>query len=149
MGLLGFGQGFEPVGDFVKAFGARGLGHTWIHIGVFMGLAGDGRFEIGIGGADRLARGRISNFLQIFQMAMGMTGLTFCGGAEHSRDIVMAFDVGLLREIKVTAVGLAFAGKGFFEIFPGLGVFEFGDRLRGEFRDEHWPYKARELTSLE
>ena len=34
----------------------------------------------------------------------------------------MAFDIGLLREIQIAAIGLAFAGKGFFQIFPGLGV---------------------------
>src|SRR6185312_14413472 len=35
VGLLGLGQGLEPVGDLVKAFRARGLGHARIHVGVF------------------------------------------------------------------------------------------------------------------
>src|SRR5579863_6312558 len=95
MGLLGLGQGLEPVGDFVKAFRTRRLGHARIHVGIFVGLARDGGLEIGVGGADRLAGRRIAHFLQIFQMAMGMTGLAFRGGAEHGGDIVIAFDVGL------------------------------------------------------
>src|SRR5471030_1213765 len=126
MGLFSLGQRLEPVGDFVKAFAARGLGHARIHVGIFVGLARDRGFEIGIGGADRLARRRIANFFQIFQMAMGMAGLAFGGGAEHGGDIVKAFDIGLLREIKIAAIGLAFAGEGLFEVSPGLGVFESG-----------------------
>src|ERR1700683_1745125 len=35
MALLGLGQGLEPVGDFVKAFRAGGLGHARIHVGIF------------------------------------------------------------------------------------------------------------------
>lgn len=38
---FGFGQRFEPVGDLVEAFFARGLGHVQIHVGVFVSLAGD------------------------------------------------------------------------------------------------------------
>ena len=126
MALLGLGQGLEPVGDFVEAFAARGLGHARIHVGVFVGLARDRGLEIGVGGADRLAGRRIAHFFQIFQMAMRMAGLAFGGGAEHGGDIVIAFDIGLLREIEIAAVGLAFAGEGVFQIFPGLGVFQGG-----------------------
>jgi hypothetical protein len=36
----------------------------------------------------------------------------------------MAFNVRLLREIEIAAVGLALAGESLFEIFPGLGVFQ-------------------------
>src|SRR5205807_707777 len=92
----------------------------------FVGFARDRSLEVGVGGADRLAGGRIAHFFQIFQMAMGMAGLAFGGGAEHGGDIVMALHIGLLREIEIAAVGLAFAGKSFFEIFPGLGVLECG-----------------------
>src|ERR1700761_6259170 len=106
MALLGFRQGLEPVGDFVKAFAARGLGHARIHVGVFVGLARDGGFEVGIGGADGLAGRRIAHFLQIFQMTMGMAGFAFGGGAEYGGDIVVTFDIGLLCEIEVAAVGL-------------------------------------------
>src|SRR5215469_419778 len=42
MGLLRLCQGLEPIGDFLKAFGTRGLGHARIHVGIFVGLARDG-----------------------------------------------------------------------------------------------------------
>src|ERR1700748_1787305 len=83
MGLLGLGQGLEPVGDFVKAFRTRGLGHARIHVGIFVGLARDGGLQIGVGAADGLAGRRIADLLQIFQMAVGVTGLAFGGGAGH------------------------------------------------------------------
>src|SRR6185437_3348614 len=92
--LFGLGQGLEPVGDFVKAFRASGFGHARIHVGVFVGLARDRRLQIGVGGADRLAGGRIAHFLQIFQMAVRMTGLAFGGGAEYGSDIIVTFDIG-------------------------------------------------------
>ena len=62
----------------------------------------------------------------IFQMAVRVAGFAFRGGAEHGGDIVIAFDIGLLREIEIAAIGLAFAGKRFFEVFPGLGVVQGG-----------------------
>ena len=66
--------------------------------------------------ADRLAGRRIADCFQIFQMAVGMAGLAFGGGAEHGGDIVIAFDVGLLCEIEIAAVGLAFAGERVLQI---------------------------------
>ena len=64
---------------------ARGLGHARIHVGVFVGLAGDRGFQIGIGGGLRLAGGRIAHFFQIFQMAMGVARLAFRGGSGTRR----------------------------------------------------------------
>src|SRR6185312_2879579 len=69
--LLGLRQGLEPVGDFLEAFRTGRFGHARIHVGIFVGLARDRGLEIGVGGADRLAGGRIAHFFQIFQMAMG------------------------------------------------------------------------------
>ena len=48
---------------------------------------------------------------------MGVAGLALGGGAEHGGDIVIAFDVGLLREIEVATVGLAFASEGVLQVF--------------------------------
>jgi hypothetical protein len=59
-------------------------------------------------------------------MAVRVAGFAFGGGAEDGGDVVVTFDVGLLREIEVTAVRLAFAGEGFLQIFPGLGAFQSG-----------------------
>ena len=57
-------------------------------------------------------------------MAMGVAGLAFRGRAEHGGDIVVAFDIGLLCEIEIASVSLAFAGKGVFQIVLGLGTLE-------------------------
>src|SRR3546814_18013903 len=57
-------------------------------------------------------------------MAMGMTGFTFGGGAEHGGDIVVAFDIGLLREVQITAIGLRLASEGGLQVVFGLGAFE-------------------------
>ena len=57
-------------------------------------------------------------------MAVGMTGLAFRGGAEHGRDVVIAFHVGLGCEVKVTAVGLGFAGEGVFQMLFGFRALE-------------------------
>jgi hypothetical protein len=59
-------------------------------------------------------------------VTMGMAGFAFRGGAENGGDVIMAFDVGLLCELEVAAIGLAFAGESLFQIFPGLGVLESG-----------------------
>ena len=58
--------------------------------------------------ADRQASGRVADRLEEFEMAVRVAGLAFGGRAEHRRDIVVAFDVGLLGEIEVAAVGLRF-----------------------------------------
>ena len=41
MRFLGSCESFEPLCDFVEAFGACSLGEAWIHFGVLVGLAGD------------------------------------------------------------------------------------------------------------
>src|SRR3546814_1289334 len=46
------------------------------------------------------------------------------GGAEHGGDIVVAFDIGLLREVQITAIGLRLASEGGLQVIFGLGAFE-------------------------
>jgi hypothetical protein len=53
-----------------------------------------------------------------------MAGLAFGGRTEYRGDVVIAFDVGLLGEIKIAAVRLRFAGECGFQIFFGLAAFE-------------------------
>ena len=53
-------------------------------------------------------------------MPVGVAGLAFGGGAEHGGDVVIAFDICLLREIEIAAIGLALAGKGVFQVLKGL-----------------------------
>lgn len=47
--LLGLGESFEPVGDLIKTFLARGPRHSGIHVGVFVGFAGNRGNQILIG----------------------------------------------------------------------------------------------------
>src|SRR6188768_2486120 len=50
--LLGARERLEPLGDLVKALVARGASKTGVHLGVLVGLAGDGRLEVVGGRAD-------------------------------------------------------------------------------------------------
>src|SRR5947207_9846283 len=77
MRFLGLGEGLEPVGDLVEAFLAGGARHARIHIGVFVGLAGDGGAQIIAGAADRLAGRRVADLFDIFEMTVRMAGLAF------------------------------------------------------------------------
>jgi NAD/NADP transhydrogenase alpha subunit len=60
-------------------------------------------------------------------MAVGVAGFAFGGRAEHGGNIVVAFDVGLLCEIEVTAVGLAFTSERGLEVFLGLRSLQSHD----------------------
>jgi hypothetical protein len=64
--------------------------------------------------ADREARRRVARLAEVFEVAMGMTGLAFGGVAEESGDLRIAFDISMLRKIQVTAVGLGFAANASF-----------------------------------
>src|SRR6266478_1037144 len=75
MRLPGLCERLEPVGDFVEAFLAGGAGHARIHVGVSVGLAGDRGLEVVGGRTDRLAGRRVAHFLEIFEMAVRVTGL--------------------------------------------------------------------------
>src|SRR5215212_3277386 len=109
--LFGLRQGLEPIGDLIEALLAGGARHARIHVGVFVRLAGDRGLQVVAGAADRLSGRRVADFLEKFEVAMRVAGLAFGGRAKYSGDIVIAFDVGLLREIQITTVGLALAGE--------------------------------------
>ena len=89
-----------------------------------MGFAGNGGTQIVGRGANRLAGRRVADFLEIFEMAVSVTGLALGGRTEHGRHVVVAFDVGLLGEVEVAPVRLAFAGEGGLQIFLGFGAFQ-------------------------
>src|SRR6516162_66751 len=124
MGLLGLREGLEPLGDLIEALFASRPGHPRVHVGVFVGFTGNGGPKIILGRTDRLAGCRIADFLQILEMAMGMAGLTLGGRAEYRRHVIVALDIGLLSEVEISAVGLAFAGESRFEIFFGLRILQ-------------------------
>jgi hypothetical protein len=93
MRLLRFGEGLEPLGDLFEALFARGAGHPWIHVGIFVGFPRNRSNEILRSAANRLAGYRIANFLKIFEVTMGVAGLTLCGRAEYRRDVVEPLDI--------------------------------------------------------
>ena len=103
-----------------------------IHVGVFVGLAGNGRRQIVVGRADRQAGGRIAEGFEEFEVAVGMAGLAFGGRAEHGGDIVVAFDVGLLREIQIAAVGLDSPANASFRLSSVL--LPLSAAITGSFR---------------
>ena len=153
--LFGLRQRLEPVGDLVEAFFARGACHARIHVGVFVRLAGDGGLEVVVGRADRQAGRRIADHLEELEMAVRMAGLAFRGRAEHGGDVVVAFDVGLLCEIEIAAVGLALAGERVLQILCGLRAFESRpwsspcDCGKREFRGRGDSARAGSVNSLE
>ena len=64
--------------------------------------------------------------LEELEVAVRVAGLALGGRAEHGGDVVVALDVGLLREIEIAAVGLALAGERCLQVVFGLGSFELG-----------------------
>ena len=46
MRALRLGEGFEPIGDFIKPFSAGRLGHARIHVRVLVGFASNGGFKV-------------------------------------------------------------------------------------------------------
>src|ERR1700741_897722 len=105
--LLGAGERLEPLRDLVEALVARGLGEAGVHLGLLVGLALDRRLQVVLGGADGAARRRGADLGQEGEWAERVAGLTFGNRAEQRRDVGVALDVGLLREVEVPAVRLA------------------------------------------
>src|SRR5882724_7969354 len=124
MRLPGLGERLEPVGDLVEAFLAGHARHARIHVGVFVGLAGDRGLEVVAGRTDRLAGRRGVHFLDIFEMTVRVPGLALGSRAEHGGDIVEALDLGLRGEIEIAADRLDLAGKRALKILRGLGSLE-------------------------
>jgi hypothetical protein len=53
-----------------------------------------------------------------------MACFTFSSRAKQRSHVVLAFNVGLVREIQVSTVGLGLACEGCLEVFFRLGAFE-------------------------
>src|SRR6185312_10391767 len=66
--LLGFGQGLEPIGDLVETFLAGRPRHTRIHVGVFVGFAGDRGNQVLVRRPNRLARRGVADHFEEFEM---------------------------------------------------------------------------------
>src|SRR5574342_845271 len=76
-------QRLEPLGQLGKTFIPRRLGHTWIHLGIFVGFAFDRGLQIRFSIADGYASGRITDFLEKIEMAECMAGFSFGRIAEQ------------------------------------------------------------------
>jgi hypothetical protein len=127
---LGLCERLEPIRDFLEPLTARGFRHARIHVGVFVGLAGDGGLQVVARLADRKPRRRIADGLEILEVPVRVARFTLGRRAEHRCDVVVAFDVGLGGEIQITAVRLRFAGKGVLQVLLGRAALEFHRSLR-------------------
>src|SRR6185437_271713 len=141
MRALRLGQGLEPVGDFLEAFLARGLGHARVHVGVLVGLARDRALQVGVGFAERQAGGGVAALFEVFEMAVSVAGLAFGGGAEHGGNVVVTLHVRLGGEVEVTAVGHGFAGKRVFQTLLGLRAFQLAHDITS------WRWAGRAMRS--
>ena len=121
---LGLGEGLEPVGYFVKTFGAGDFGHAGVHVGVFVGFAGDGGLKVFSGRAEGFAGGRVAALLEVFEVAVGVSGFTLRRCAKDRGDIGVALYVRLLGEVEVALVGTGFAIEGFDEVLVRFAAFQ-------------------------
>ena len=125
----GFRERLEPVRDLTEAFVTRRLRHARVHVRVLVRLACDRRLQVVGGGADRKPGCRVADLLEVFEMAVRVSGLALRRRTENGRDVVVTLDVGFLREIKVTTIRLRLAGKCRLEVAFGLAALEIHDVL--------------------
>jgi hypothetical protein len=125
--LLGLGERLEPLRHFLEALVARRAGEPGIHLGEFVGFAGDRGLQVLVGRTDRLPGGRVTDFLQEIEVAERVTGLGLGRVAKEPTDVGVALDVGAAGEIEVATVRLRLAGERFLEIRVGLRALQ---RLR-------------------
>jgi hypothetical protein len=57
-------------------------------------------------------------------MTVGVAGFALRRRAEYGGDVVVTFDIGLLREIKVSAIGLRFPGECRLQVSFRLAAFQ-------------------------
>ena len=135
--LLSACKRFHPLGDLVEAFVASCLREAGIHLGVLVGLARNCRTQVVVGRANGLACGGVANLGEIVEVAKRVTRLAFGGRTKQRRNVGVALDVGLLREVEVAPIRLALASEGFLQVLVSLCAFQGGpcfSLCRGWFR---------------
>ena len=101
MRTLGFRQRLEPVSDLVEVLVAGRLGHTGIHIRIFVRLSGNRCLEVVARRTDGFSGRRVAGFLEELKMAVSVTGFAFCRRAEDRSNVVVAFYIGFLSKIEI------------------------------------------------
>src|SRR5215207_1683687 len=133
--LLCARQRLQPLADLLESLVAGGASEPGIHLGVLVGLALDRRLE-GVGRrADRNARHRVADLGQEVEVTERVPGLTLGNGPEQRRDVGVALDVGLLREVEVAPVGLALSREGLLQVLVRLGAVQLGHGVLCVFVD--------------
>src|SRR5689334_20889361 len=104
MRFLGTCERLEPLSDLFKAFFACRACKTWIHLGVFVGLACDRCLEVRRGIANRKSRCRVADLRKEFHVTERMASFAFSSITEYTCYISVSFDVRLACEIEITAI---------------------------------------------
>ena len=90
------------------AFAHRRLDELRIHLLKLMCLAGDGHQEIGH---------RATHTAHCAKVGVGVNCFRRSSGSKQPGHLRKTFGIGFFRKGKITAVGLAFTGKGFLQTF--------------------------------
>ena len=125
MALLRSGQRLQPFGDLREALVAGHPGEARVHLGGLVDFAGDRRAKVVFGGADGLTGSGISHLGQEVEVPERMAGGAVSDRTEQRSNLGIALDVGLLGEVEVTPIGLAFDRKRFLQVLFGFSALEF------------------------
>ena len=74
--------------------------------------------------ANRQASCRITNLLEVLEVTVRVPCVAFRSRTEDRRNIVIALDIGLGREIQIATIGLRLTRKRVFKISLGLAAFQ-------------------------
>ena len=80
VGLFGFCQSLKPVSDFAKTFFARGACESGVHVGVLVGFASNGCFQVVFGATNGQTGGGVTNFTDVIQVSVSVARFTFAAG---------------------------------------------------------------------
>jgi hypothetical protein len=122
--LLRLRERLEPVGDLREALLAGRLRHAGVHVGVLVRLTGDRGLEVRGRVAERQARRRIADLLQVVEVAVRVPGLAVRRLAEVAGDLGIALDVRDLREVQIAPVRLGLARERVLEVVVCLRAFQ-------------------------
>lgn len=108
VGFLRTGQCFKPFSNLIETFVPGCFREAGVHFRVFVGFAGYGRFQIGIGFTDFQTGSRIAAtlFLKEFQVTKGVSCFAIGGIFKYAGFFRITFNIGLACKIQVAPIGL-------------------------------------------